>query len=394
MRLGRLRSAPAERRYHGSARWPTDWARTIYSMRVTAIVGNGTSIVYNDQLAIGPLTTGIVAAFNALAGSDSGDALAAFAQQVHGQERDDFEGLLGPLDAITQALPLLGGVDAPFAGVPSIANPLQQATTALRRLHRLGLGTALRLIAERSQGQGDAQLQQGPGALAKALVDLTDGDLLTLATLNYDGLLQAVLPDENVADLATGLGHGTVDLGDGVPMQSWPIRTTSDFPDDRSIHLLHLHGSLGWLRVPGGTRKFSIQALRDANVWARIASGELQVEPVVVLTDRKDNVPGTAPFSLGYKILADRLAASDLWCVAGYGLLDAPVNRTLVEAARTRHDAGLPQPRLLVLGYGDPDEINDLFQTRVGPIAAQLFVSGAGVPAFIGDPQWDAWIGA
>jgi hypothetical protein len=76
-------------------------------MNVACLIGNGPSIVYNPDLAIEALTTGIVEAFDALAGSETGDALATFASQVTGVTRADFESLLGPLDTITQALPAL-----------------------------------------------------------------------------------------------------------------------------------------------------------------------------------------------------------------------------------------------------------------------------------------------
>ena len=46
-------------------------------MDVACLIGNGSSTVYNPDLAIGPLTTAIVAAFNHLAGSNTGGALAA-----------------------------------------------------------------------------------------------------------------------------------------------------------------------------------------------------------------------------------------------------------------------------------------------------------------------------
>lgn len=361
-------------------------------MQLVALVGNGTSVVYNGDLAIKPLTDGIVAAFSSLAGTPAGNALAAFAQQVHGEEREDFEGLLGPLDAITQALPLLAGVSGPFQNVPWVAGPLGDASEALRRLHRLGLGIALDLIATRAQGQGMDQLQAGPGALTGGLIAAADGGLVTIATLNYDGLLQAVLPDEGVADLASGTGAGAVDLGDGTLLQSWPLRIVPDFPDERTIHLLHLHGSLGWLRGSTSIRKFRIDDLRAANVWARIANDELTLEPVVVLTDRKDQVPGTAPFALGYKVFADRLSTTTDWCIAGYSFLDIPVNRALADAAATRQRAGLPEPRVLVLGYGDVEALKEHINERVGDISSHLFVDGVGLPASIGSDAWSEWL--
>jgi hypothetical protein len=357
------------------------------------LIGNGPSIVYNNDLGIAPLTTGIVAAFTALAGTDAGDALEGFAAQIAGQERHDFEGLLGPLDAITQALPLLGGVAAPFEQVDWVAEPLGAATAALRRLHQLGVSTALGLIATRSHGQGEDQIDAGPRAIAQALIDAADGDRLTLATLNYDGLLLSVMPDDQVADLASGQGAGEVDIGGGEMLYSWPLRTSADFPEDRAIHLLHLHGSLGWFRRTGSPRKFRIDDLRAANVWARIAEGELDLDPVVVLTDRKEPAVGTHPFSLGYRVFGDRLVTSSHWCVAGYSFLDAPVNQALADAAAARHDAGLPEPHVLVLGYGDVAELQATVGENVGEFA-NVYVDGDGLPGSVGGDAWQAWVGA
>jgi hypothetical protein len=63
-------------------------------VQVTCLVGNRSSTVYNDLLRIAPLTDAMVAAFSDLAGTDAGDALAEFANQINGNARDDFDGLL------------------------------------------------------------------------------------------------------------------------------------------------------------------------------------------------------------------------------------------------------------------------------------------------------------
>jgi len=149
----------------GICRAHSSLAPSVQPMLLTSLIGNGSSVVYNPLLGIGPLTESIVGAFSVLAGTDAAAALAAFANQVKGNDRDDFEGLLGPLDAITQALPILGGAAAPFANVGWVAGPLAVASEALRRLHRLGLATALGLIAARTLGQGQDALEAGVGVL-------------------------------------------------------------------------------------------------------------------------------------------------------------------------------------------------------------------------------------
>lgn len=362
-------------------------------MRVTCLIGNGTSIVYNELLGTGPLTNAIVAAFDDLDGTEeAGDALAAFASQVGGEEREDFEGLLGPLDTITQALPLLVGVAAPFQNVDWLAQPLGDASLALRRLHRLGLATALGLIATRAFGQGQDALDAAVGVLTDSLRDVAGESVLTIATLNYDGLLQAALPSDDVADLATGLGFGPAALAPQLQRESWRIRSVADFPEDRFIHLLHLHGSLGWLRLQDGVvRKFRIDDLRDLDFWARLSQGEMEADPVVVLTDRKDESVGLSPFALAYTVFGHRLVASRHWCIAGCSFLDSPVNRALAEAVETRRALDLSEPKLLVLGHGANDQIEANVTEVLGDATPELFIDGSGVPGSVGGEVWQAW---
>lgn len=362
------------------------------SMEVTCLVGNGSSIVYNDLLRIGPLTDGIVEAFSELAGTDAGDALAGFAHQVTGDARSDFEGLLGPLDTITQALPALVGTTAPFESVDWVAQPLNAATAALRRLHRLGLATALGLIATRAFGQGQDALDAGAGTLMNQLQEVANGDLLTVGTLNYDGLLHAVLPDDRVADLATGLAAGPVELIPGVHLESWPLRSAPDFPEDRDIHLLHLHGSLGWLRCPDGpVRKFRIDDLRSIDFWARLAQGQVNADPVVVLTDRKEATVGAEPFALAYLVLGRRLSTARHWCIAGYSFRDSPLNQALSDAVAARRTLGLPEPRLLVLGLGAVQELEERVREVLGDATPELFIDGEGLPGSVGGNAWQLW---
>lgn len=362
-------------------------------MRIACLVGNGASIVYNGQLAIAPLTKSIVAAFSQLGGTEAGDTLATFATQVTGAARSDFEGLLGPLDTITQTLPTLIGTGQAFASVPWVAEPLTAATDSLRRLHRLGVATALGLIAERAHGQGQDSVENAVGTLTHELRDLSDPDFLTIATLNYDGLLLASLPEDETADLATGIGAGPFPPLAGLALDSWPLRSGPDLPEQRRIHLLHLHGSLGWLRGPAGmVRKFRIDDLREHDFWDHLADGTADADPVVVLTDRKEEVVATEPFALGYSIFQERLITSDRWCVAGYSFQDAPVNRLLRSAAAERQALGLTPARLLVLDYGDEQVIKEFVETKLAGAPVTISVDGTGLPGSVGGAHWLDWV--
>ena len=363
-------------------------------MDVVCLIGNGSSIVYNSELAIDSLTAGIIAAFNDLAGgSAAGDTLANFARQVTGASRADFEGLLGPLDTITQALPELSGAAAAFATVPWVADPLNDASDALRRLHRLGLGTALQLIATRAHGKGQDALNDGVGSLVTSLRVLANpGDRLTIGTLNYDGLVLAALRENDVADMARGYPEALAEVIPGVQLPSLPLRTTDDLPDDRPVHLLQLHGSLGWIRSGLSIRKFRIDDLRTNEYWSQVSRGLATSEPVVVLTDRKDTVVQTFPFGLAYEIFRNRLLKASHWCVAGYSFLDVPVNRALENAIAIRRSLGYLDPKLLILGYDDITVLTKrVTEALGGALLADLFVDGGGLPGSVGGATWNAW---
>lgn len=364
--------------------------------KITCLVGNGLSIAYNQQLSVPQLTTGIKNAFEALAGTAAGNALAGFAQQVTGDDPGhDFERLLGPLDSITQALPFVHELAAAFGGAANIEDAFGEVEESLRTLHRKGLAAALDLVATRAHGQGT--LDNTVKAFCQALHALPREGVLTIGTLNYDGLVHAALLDLgfDMADLAMGfpdaVEHHSVIAG-GPPLECWPIRDTPDLPGVGNVHVLQLHGSLGWLRGPnGGIRKFRIDELREQAYWEHLADDQAVGTPVVVLTDRKLEAIGAPPFDLAYRILRTRLIAADKWLIAGYGFADKPVNAALADALTARQATGEPNPDVLVIGHGNPDQIAELVAGALALPEANLHVDGQGVPACLTAAAWTAW---
>ena len=178
----------------------------------------------------------------------------------------------------------------------------------------------------------------------------------------------------------------------GVLLPSWPLRVTDDLPDDRPIHLLQLHGSLGWIRSGASIRKFRIDDLRTNEFWSHVSGGLATSEPVVVLTDRKEAVVETAPFGLAYEIFRNRLLKASHWCVAGYSFLDVPVNRALESAVAIRRSLGYSDPKLLILGYDDITVLTNRVNCALrGASPAALFVDGSGLPGSVGGASWNAW---
>lgn len=165
--------------------------------------------------------------------------------------------------------------------------------------------------------------------MAHGLNQLPAGSPITVANLSYDGLVQAgVLRAQlSMADLADGRLPVTLELRRGWPACAYRLRTTDDLPMAR-VHLFHLHGPIGWLRIEHDqVVKCELDELRGADYWRRVASGRARHTPAVVLTDRKDDAVALEPFALAYRIFADRLSLADHWLVAGYSFGDVPVNR-------------------------------------------------------------------
>jgi hypothetical protein len=360
--------------------------------RLTALLGNGVSVAYNAQLAVPQLTSGIVARFNALAGTTVEDALRAAAQRVSGTSRDDFEALLGPLDATTEALAALRQLSPLASRTASVELAVKRVTRFVADIHRVGLAEVLGLIAERASGQGEAAFDAVPARIARELMALPAPSPITVANLSYDGLINAGLLREMVsmADLASGIHPVTVDVGAGWPLSAHELREDDDLPPSR-VHLLHLHGSLGWLRTSDGTFvKCALDDLRVAAYWRRYANKETKVSPVVVLTDRKTPAVEAEPFALAYRIFGERLAGSDHWLIAGYSFLDVPVNQAFRQALRLRRDLGKTPPNILVIGQGAPSSIRSTAQRALGK-GIKMRVTGAGVPTIFDRAFWKEW---
>ena len=235
------------------------------------------------------------------------------------------------------------------------ANDLASFTA---EVHRTGLGIVLDRIATCSRGDGDRFQDSILRVLVKLvsapLLDNRDEGALTIATLNYDGLLTAgllQLRDEcgfSSSDLGDGRSEECVELSHRVALDAWRIREDYDLFGD--IYLLHLHGSLGWVSHPNRytTWKVRIPDLRREEYWTRLREGKVFVTPKLVLTDQKTKVVIERPFSLAYHIFEDRLENSEYWFIGGYGFGDQPVNAVLRRAYWQAQNRRRP-PRILIV---------------------------------------------
>lgn len=366
--------------------------------RYCALLGNGASIAYNPDLSIPALTAGLVAKFEGLGGVDVQGALSAYAHGLSGTNPDDFERLLAPIEHAARGLPALAGlVGLAGSAQAHVGQALSTTRAFMLDVHRMGMGIALGLIADRTHGRGEVVHDTTVIAVAEALLALGPVGRVTVATLNYDGLLHSGMlnsaPSNEVCDLSDGREDDKLRVVSGQPELSCRLlRSTDDLPTPRTA-IVQLHGSLGWLRDrerPDRVRKFNIEDLRAVRYWDALRDGRALMDPVVILTDQKVREAAGWPFGLAYDIFQDRLRQASRWLVAGYGFGDEPVASAMNLAYRHHHDRGAL--RLLVVDFEKPaDEVRKLARDATGLPGSQIDVDTTGIPACLSGEPWQAW---
>lgn len=381
------------------------------------LVGNGLAIAYEPQLAIPELTRSITRAFQERAqlpdATPAAQVLGEFATSVRGDAAEGFERLLGPLDSVARAIPALSGLAPVVRAQQTGREDLERLQALLIGLHRFGVGEVLNLIAGLAEATHETRFSVTVQSFVEALLGLIRPNYgrLTIATLNYDGLLHAALLEHVQRDDGWEVGPSRIasDLADGrssakgshqlltgsQPCEGQALRSIDDLLIERTA-LLQLHGSLAWLRDPvgGAVWKFRLDDLRRLDYWIRWRDGETDWEPVVVLTDQKTKAVTLEPFNLAYRAFETRLVAADRWMIAGYGFGDEPVQMVLRSALHRRRTERLGEPRLLILDVGEPadepdriEELADLFRLD----KTNVFVDLAGLPRSIDGEAWRAW---
>jgi hypothetical protein len=377
----------------------------------TCVVGNGLSTAYNDALAVHALTEGLLEEFTTLGGGDADDSLRAFAAGFSGSDRQTFEELLAPLEHVGRllvSLPTLLPVARARAGTRA---SIEDTIDFLKGIHRVGLGTALSLIDERARGSG-SMFAERIGTVCAAIHALRMNAVqpVTVATLNYDGLLHAGFLDqvprdswgqtigEGVfADLSAGYAEERRRPFGGQDIRCWELRAQDDLQWNRDVHLIHLHGYLGWLWHPNEDRmwKFQLEDLRSQgeSYWQALRNGDALMSPLVVLTDRKTAAVAEAPFALGYAIFGARLWQADRWLLAGYSGNDEPVNNALRAAAR-RKEKAIEALRVLVVTRctsAEEQSVRDATAIRLGISPDIVAVDGGGLPDSVRSTAWSQW---
>lgn len=366
--------------------------------RIAALIGNGFSIPYNTDLMVPNLTKSVVDAFEPLTGGAAEAALSEFAGNFHGYAEDDFEALLTPLESVGSALMHLAALrQLGASGSQNLEDALQTSAAFCQDAYRVGLGTVLQLIANAGARQGNESFHQATVVEpCRRMSDLKRFGPLSVATLNYDGLLHSGFLDclgkSELDDLSAGYEQRTLMPDGKTPLSCHPLRDRADLRKKSQVHLLNLHGSLGWLEDESGAMwKFQLDDLRNCGYWEAFKAGETPFNPVVVLTNRKRRRVSEAPFNLAYALFEERLLNSDRWLIAGYSLGDEPLNAIFRRATAARKKWGKP-PRVLVLSIGDDeDSLRASVTSKLGIDDAALRVDLTGLPGSIGGAEWEKW---
>jgi len=363
------------------------------------LIGNGLSVAYNPELSVRSLTEGILQEISNLSGGDAEQALFRFARGFGPYKPGDFENVLGLLESVGDSLMHLRRLTGLARSAKSAA-ALDETVNFVRGLYRQGFGTALALIAERAQGQGEAKLEEVIVRTCEAIARLDKGPspLIVVGTLNYDGLLLAGFLNSLEA------GGQLADLADGrerqrmMPSGRWPclgtrLRNGDDFPRCK-VELVNLHGSLGWLEElsSGEGWKFEFDCLRIDDFWNEFKAGNAVFAPMVVLTNQKERAVLRWPYELAYRIFERRIRMCDRRLIAGYSFGDVPVNAALSAAAKDRQDDSQPPPHLLVLGHTEkPHALQAQAAEATGIPRNHIEVDGSGIPDSVEGRLWRSW---
>lgn len=357
---------------------------------LSVLVGNGLSIAFNPELRLDVLTRDVMERIkNDYSGS--GEEIARAMQRVgsrEGNPRDDFEVLIGAFGGQTRILrDLRDYAELVDEGNADLHKSIELVGEFAEKVRDHGISHVLELIMERSVAR--RELATELNEFVRTVVARFTGDV-AFANLNYDTLVLSALVASfgrtftDLADARLGVDRWI----DDVEVRMLGLRQNmSDFPSDRRIRLLHLHGSLTFWHTPSsGYRKIEVKDVRTHGLWKKIREGTTSARPLVVLANQHDKSGAVAeqPFKLAYQAYSESLDNSDHWLIVGYSFRDECVNKVLHDAWTKR---GKEPAKVLVVTLGDEPSAEDVEATLgwskfEGPSSKWLFFERRGVEAF------------
>lgn len=370
------------------------------------LVGNGLSLAYESRLSVGDICAEIVRRIREDADDEHADAITHALQEAakatgNGDPMLDFEVLVGAfvvegsfLDRLSQLSRLVEPVNDELK--EAFAKVLDFSETMRQR----GISHVLQVIAERTALPGT--MHTPIDAFVAAVLAAYDGQI-TIANLNYDNLLLTSLSDScghQFCDMALGYNGTRVTYPDGQKCTVYPLREATNFPPDRRVRLVGLHGSLTWWRNPkdGKVYKFPVRSVRDHAMWAwvrREADANNAWLPQVVLANQATRGVQVRqpPFSVAYEAFNSALDTAERWLVVGYSFRDEPVNSTLREAFMRKSE----RPKVLVVTRGDCPTRETVeremgWAATDGDSSTWLTIQRDGIEFALTSAEWTTWV--
>ncbi|MDQ0742713.1 hypothetical protein QFZ62_000021 [Clavibacter sp. B3I6] len=325
---------------------------------IAILVGNGLSIAFNHELALQSLTSEVLSRIENAEGGDVVSAMKEIAERAlpRGVSSDsDFEMLVGAFGAESRTLGLLGTLaKLQSPSDRKLRRSIKRVSVFANQVRDNGISYVLQVIAERSHAYEDESVQLRN--LVKDIIRDFDGKV-TFGNLNYDTLLLAALLSvcqDELADMGHGWRSVSVTVEDHRTISVPALRAdVTDFPTNRRVQLLHMHGSLTFWATADGTifAKLPRESLEDADQWEAVRARTTNVRPVVVLANQKDKAEHVEryPFNLAYEAFSAGLSRAAHWLIIGYSFRDAPVNTQL----KVKFRLAIDPPIVLVVLFGD-----------------------------------------
>lgn len=326
--------------------------------RLAVLVGNGLSIAFNYDLNLQSITEEVL---RRIERADGGDVVAAMKEIAErtlpdgATSAEDFEMLVGAFGAESRTLDLLRTLaELQDPADRKLRKAIKRVTRFAEQVRDAGISHVLEVIAERSHAYVDDA--QDLHELVEAVTNSFDGRVV-FGNLNYDTLLLAALLwtcKSELADMGHGYRSHRVTLGEGESRVAPALRRRrSDFPSEKRIQLLHLHGSITFW----GTRdrracvKLPRELVELEEPWRAMRERSTDIRPLVVLANQRDKADsvGQFPYDLAYSMFADGVQDADDWLIIGYSFRDRPINELL----RTEFLDRKRPPRVLVVTHGE-----------------------------------------
>lgn len=279
----------------------------------------------------------------------------------------------------------LGGVSD-----KSLAAAIEKTRKFSNEVQMRGISHVLEYIDDRAKLENSdlTKLRK----IVRDIVDSFPSGNITFANLNYDSILmQGLAPYyKELTDMADGSQPLEIDLFGTGSLTGYPMRVGVNFPRERRIRLVHLHGSLTfWEGEDGSVVKVKKNDVSAAHPWGPLRTGASNVRPCVVLAKPEDKpeIIKESPYDLAYEVFEDALGSAEGCVVIGYSFRDDSVNRRIRSAVLNRSIRSL-----LVVGTSSTtregvlrnlglteDELDEAFR---------IFVHQDGAVGFTSQSQW------